>query len=145
MLALRTDDLRSDSSFEWPGAPHAHDLKPRGFMEHRWGNRHAANLPVSFTLQSGQRGVGRVLNISTTGAYVQTEIPLRILTLIDLLIDGIIPRGVRFTGCVMRRDQGGVGLEWEARIPSDLMRIVPLYPPDPPDPRKENTNARTPN
>jgi len=91
-------------------------------MEHRCGKRHVANLPVSFTLQSGQRGVGRVLNISTTGAYVQTEIPLRILTLIDLLIDGVIPRGARFTGCVMRRDQGGVGLEWQAPIPSDLMR-----------------------
>jgi hypothetical protein len=69
-----------------------------------------------------------MLNISTTGAYVQTEISLRILTLIELFIDGVIPRGARFTGCVMRRDHGGVGLEWEAPIPFDLMRIVPLYP-----------------
>ncbi len=124
MLALRTDDLRSESPFEWPGAPQAEELKPRGFMEHRWGNRHAANLPVSFTLQSGGRGVGRVLNISTTGAYLQTEMPLRILTLIDLFIDGAFPRGARFRGCVMRRDQGGVGLEWEAPMRPDLLGVA---------------------
>lgn len=128
MLALRTDDLRSDAPFEWPGPPQAEDLKPRGFMEHRWGNRHAANLLVSFTLQSGQRGVGRVLNISTTGAYLQTEMPLRILTLIDLFIDAVIPRGARFTGCVMRHDQGGVGLEWESPIRLDLLGIGSAIP-----------------
>jgi hypothetical protein len=101
-----------------PDAPCDEHLQPRGFMEHRWGYRHAANVAVSFALQSGRRsGVGRVLNISTTGAYLQTEMPLRILTLIDLtFIDGLVPRGTRFTACVMRRDQCGVGLEWEAPI-----------------------------
>jgi len=113
-------------------------------MEHRWGNRHAANLPVSFTLRSGQRGVGRVLNISTTGAYLKTEMPLRILTLIDLSIDGVIPRGARFAGCVMRHDQAGVGLEWEAPIPSDLMRIVPLYPSSIPRASAQNVFVRLP-
>ncbi len=144
MLTLRTDDLRSDSPFEWPGAPQAEDPKPRGFMEHRWGKRHAIDLPVSFTLQSGRRGVGRVLNISTTGAYVQTEIPLRILTLIELFIEGGVPRGARFRGCVMRRDQGGVGLEWETPIPSDLMRIVPPYPSSIPRATAPNSFVRLP-
>jgi hypothetical protein len=86
-------------------------------MEHRWGNRHPANLLVSFALQSGKLGSGRVLNISATGAYLQTEMPLRILTLIDLMfIDGLVPRSARFTACVMRRAHSGVGLEWEASI-----------------------------
>jgi hypothetical protein len=90
--------------------------KPRGLMEHRWGHRYAADLSVSFALRSGLRGTGRLLNISTTGAYLHTEMPLRILTLIELFIDGFMPRGVRFTACVIRRDQGGFGLEWETPI-----------------------------
>jgi hypothetical protein len=98
-------------------------LKPRGFMEHRWGNRHAANLPVSFALQSGKQGVGRVLNISTTGAYLQTEVPLRLLTLIDLTITaGLVPSGTRLAACVVRCDESGVGLEWQAP-----MRLLPEY------------------
>jgi hypothetical protein len=74
--------------------------------------------------------VGRVLNISTTGAYVQTEMPLRILTLIELFFDGVTPRGGSFPGCVMRREHGGVGLEWEAPIRLDFLGIalVALYP-----------------
>jgi hypothetical protein len=111
-------------------SPQSEQLKPRGFMEHRWGNRYAANLPVSFALQSGTRGAGRLLNISTTGAYLHTEMPLRILTLIELFIDGFMPRGMRFTACVIRRDQGGYGLEWETPIrpirapPQALMKIA---------------------
>jgi hypothetical protein len=86
-------------------------------MEHRWGNRHSTNLPVSFVLQSGTRGSGHVLNISTTGAYLRTEFPLRILTLIDLkFIDDDVTLDARFTACVVRGDQSGVGLEWEAPI-----------------------------
>jgi hypothetical protein len=86
-------------------------------MEHRWGHRHAADLTVSFALKSGKRGVGRVLNISTTGAYLQTDMDLRILTLIDItIIDGAVSRIAPFTACVMRRDESGVGLEWQARI-----------------------------
>jgi len=92
------------------------ELKSSCFMEHRWGHRHPANMAVSFALRSGERGVGRVLNISSTGAYLQTEFHLRIFTLIELFIDGVMPRGVRSTACVMRRDHIGVGLEWQAPI-----------------------------
>ena len=65
-----------------------------------------------------------MLNFSTTGAYLQTEMSLRILTLIDLLIDGVIPRDAHFTSFVTRRDQGGVGLEWQTPLPPDLLRIA---------------------
>jgi len=109
----------SEAMIARPGAsaPQNEHSKPRGFMEHRWGTRHATNLAVSFALQSGKRGTGWMLNISTTGAYLHTDMPLRILTLIDLtFIDGFLSRGARFTACVMRRDHSGVGLEWEAPI-----------------------------
>ncbi len=125
MLALLTYDRGSGPQFQSRSTSQVEDLQPRhAIMEHRWGYRHAAKVPVHFTLQSGRRGVGRVLNISTTGAYLQTEMPLRILTLIDLIIDGVIPRGARFTGCVVRRDPVGVGLEWEAPMRRDFLGIV---------------------
>jgi hypothetical protein len=91
-------------------------------MEHRWGTRHPANLRVSFAQQPGTCRVGRVLNISATGAYLQTDAALRILTLIEItFFGGVVPGGARFAACVVRRDKRGVGLEWE--IP---MRLVPL-------------------
>ncbi len=108
------------------GTPEAEDVRPRSFMEHRWGKRYAADLPVNFALPSGERGVGRLLNISITGAYLQTEMPLRILNFIDLFIDGVPPRDPRFSACVVRRDQGGVGLEWEAPIRPNFLAIALL-------------------
>ena len=84
-------------------------------MEHRWGIRHSTNRAVSFALPSGKLGEGRVLNISSTGAYLQTDVLLRVLTFIEVRVIGIfVPGGARFLACVVRRDQRGVGLEWEA-------------------------------
>jgi hypothetical protein len=86
-------------------------------MEHRWGIRRATILPVSFRLQSGACGVGQLLNISTSGAYLQTKVPLRVLTLLDLTaISDDLPGGTRSQAFVVRYDQNGVGLEWQQPI-----------------------------
>jgi hypothetical protein len=86
-------------------------------MEHRWGIRHAMRLTVSFGRHFGTPGVGWLLNISTSGAYLQTMAPLRVLTLIDLtLSEDVVPGGPSFTACVVRRDRNGAGLEWQEPI-----------------------------
>ena len=46
-------------------------------MEHRWGRRQPINLMVRFFAMSGMTGVGRLLNISSTGAYLATTETLR--------------------------------------------------------------------
>lgn len=82
-------------------------------MEHRWGNRIIVDLPVSISGAS-VAGRGVLRNLSSTGGYVETALPLAALTMVRVQI----PRGnhglapVDTWGLVVRQDQGGVGIEW---------------------------------
>jgi hypothetical protein len=49
--------------------------------KHRWGRRKPINLMVRFFAMSGMTGVGRLLNISSSGAFLATTAPLRRLSL----------------------------------------------------------------
>jgi hypothetical protein len=93
--------------------------RERRFMEHRWGQRQATNLPVRVAQASGALGFGRVLNVSTTGAYLQTPVPLRQMALIFLTpINEAQPEraGARLAAWVVRMDEKGVGLEWQEPV-----------------------------
>ena len=84
-------------------------------MEHRWGRRRSTDVRVQFRSMPSTTGMGQVLNISVTGAFMATRVPLRVLSLVHLVPDG---RGLDLhaTDClvayVVRRDATGVGLEW---------------------------------
>ncbi len=84
-------------------------------MEHRWGRRQPTNLRVRFFGMSGMTGVGRLLNISSTGAYLATTAPLRRLSLV-YLEPAAAPfweiQSRRIAASVVRQDAIGVGLEW---------------------------------
>jgi hypothetical protein len=60
-------------------------------------------------------GVGRVLNVSMTGAFMETKEPLRLMSLIYLtpaaptLANSVLRRLAAY---VVRRDGRSVGLEW---------------------------------
>lgn len=88
-------------------------------MEHRWGRRQPTDLPVRLVTASPRIGSGRLLNISQTGAFVQTPMVLRIHSVVYLC-----PAAARvarrkskgMAACVVRQDGTGFGLEWcEAR------------------------------
>jgi hypothetical protein len=61
------------------------------------------------------RGTGRLVDVSLTGAYLETQMTLRALAFVYLesadrnLADGI---GKRIAASVVRHDARGVGLEW---------------------------------
>ncbi|HWJ36747.1 MAG TPA: hypothetical protein VNR70_15885 [Steroidobacteraceae bacterium] len=84
-------------------------------MEHRWGRRQSTDVTVSFVAMPATMGVGRVLNVSMTGAFMATTAPLRLMSLVYLtptvrpLVNGVIRR---LGACIVRRDALGVGLEW---------------------------------
>jgi hypothetical protein len=84
-------------------------------MDHRWGRRQPTDLAVRFVAKAGVSGTGRVLNISLTGAYLETRVALRLLSLVylepDSSVSGDAPRGCT-AASVVRRDALGVGLEW---------------------------------
>jgi hypothetical protein len=84
-------------------------------MEHRWGRRQPTNLMVRFFAMSGMTGVGRLLNISSTGAFMATAARLRPLSLV-YLEPAAAPfweiQSRRIAASVVRQDANGVGLEW---------------------------------
>ncbi len=84
-------------------------------MEHRWGRRRPTNVRVHFLTLPNAEGVGRVTNISSTGAYLETRVPLRKLSIVYLeVVDSGTREGAgdRLAATVVRTDARGAGLEW---------------------------------
>jgi PilZ domain len=84
-------------------------------MEHRWGRREATDVAVYFVANSGTAGTGRVLDVSLTGAYLETLVPLRLLSVIYLTLDATAftpGKAQCIAATVVRSDGRGVGLEW---------------------------------
>ncbi|MDP9013371.1 MAG: PilZ domain-containing protein [Pseudomonadota bacterium] len=84
-------------------------------MEHRWGQRRQTNVTVRFVTMPSTTGIGRLVDISSTGAFMETSVNLRLLSLLYLELaeqpsgDGI---NGRLAATVVRRSAAGVGLEW---------------------------------
>jgi hypothetical protein len=84
-------------------------------MEHHRGQRHSTDVEVQFFTRPATVGIGRVLNVSATGAFMETQLPLRLLSL--LYLEPTEPlransmRG-RIAATVVRCSETGVGLEW---------------------------------
>jgi hypothetical protein len=84
-------------------------------MEQHRGQRRSTDVTVHFFTRPATMGIGRVLNVSATGAFMETRLPLRLLSLLylqptdPLLADGT---GGRIAATVVRCSATGVGLEW---------------------------------
>lgn len=84
-------------------------------MEHRWARRHAMDVRVRFVALPATIGTGRVINMSVTGAYMETTVPLRRLSVLFLepsVVPGRKGKVRRLAASVVRHDERGVGLEW---------------------------------
>jgi hypothetical protein len=84
-------------------------------MEHRWGCREEIDVAVRFLVFPSQIGTGRVLNISVSGAFLETTLPLRRKALVYLQPTVWLPnkgRIKRIVGSVIRTADTGAGLEW---------------------------------
>jgi hypothetical protein len=84
-------------------------------MEHRWGQRIVTDVPVSLVGSRAAIGVGRILNVSTTGALVQTRLPLPLLSLVYLKparTPSYLGRIGRLIGCIVRHGASELGVEW---------------------------------
>jgi hypothetical protein len=84
-------------------------------MEHRWGSRKVIDVPVRFIALPATIGTGRIVNVSMTGAFLETGMELRPMAL--LYVEMIhMPKdcGVRrrLSASVVRQNAMGVGIEW---------------------------------
>ena len=82
-------------------------------MEKHRGHRRATDITVQFFTRPTTIGIGRVLNVSATGAFMETQLPLRLLSV--LYLEPTAPAGStggRIAATVVRCSATGVGLEW---------------------------------
>jgi hypothetical protein len=82
--------------------------------DHRWGRRKVTDAAVRFMALPGMLGVGRVTNVSVTGAFMETGVALPFATLVHLesIETAADAMRKRLSANVVRCTEHGVGLEW---------------------------------
>lgn len=94
-------------------------------MEHRWGNRHEVGHPVRIATHSGLIGRGVIRNVSTSGAFVEALLPLKLLTYVRIQFNSTLDgRPTLIEGQVVRKDSTGFGLEWRELAPETVAALV---------------------
>ena len=87
-------------------------------MEHRWGHRLSTDIPVRLRCleaqDTGCRCLGRIENVSATGALIRTE--LGICPAPAIVVEALVPAlGLEereLPACVVRAARGEVAVEW---------------------------------
>ena len=84
------------------------------FMEHRWGRRRPCRARVSVSAGGGVTGLGQLRDVSMSGAFLETAVPLPLFAQLDIAVlrDDGATHQLEFTAVVVRRDENGAGIEW---------------------------------
>ena len=82
-------------------------------MEHRWGRRKSCRAGVWITAGPGVSGIGRMRDVSISGAYVETQLNLPSSGVITLTVaNPDRSPGEHVLASIVRRDREGAGIEW---------------------------------
>jgi hypothetical protein len=92
-------------------------------MEHRFGRRSVCGSVVRISAGTGIAGVGRLRDVSLSGAYVQTALDLPLYGLLSLTRATPEESGIELLAAVVRRDANGVGVEWCETPACSICRI----------------------
>ena len=84
-------------------------------MEHRWGERIRVDFPVRLMTHAFSKRDGRLIDLSVSGAYIQTDVLIRPHSRLTVTL--LSSRWTRHEGTVVcayvtRRYREGVGIEW---------------------------------
>lgn len=96
-------------------------------MEHRWGKRRTMDVGVKLYAGASLSNLGRLLNVSASGAYVGAGAALPIMTrvYVTLARDGLPGRNrQRIPGYVVRSDGHGIGIEWQEFAPAPVLALL---------------------
>ena len=79
-------------------------------MEHRWGRRVAAHLSVR--LMGSGSATGRFIDVSISGALIETQLRLRpsACITVETATRDAVP--LKLPACVVRVGSGTIGVEW---------------------------------
>ena len=79
-------------------------------MEHRWGRRVAAQLPVRLTGRGS--ACGRFIDVSISGALIETQLLVRPSACITVETATRDALPLKLPACVVRVGSGTIGVEW---------------------------------
>jgi len=102
------------------------ELSKGNWMEHRWGPRRPCRARISVSTNGGVTGLGRLRDISMSGAFVETDLslPLFAQLAVTVLRDDGSEHPLDFPAVVVRQDTGGVGIEWCDPNPGFICRTL---------------------
>jgi hypothetical protein len=87
-------------------------------IEHRWGGRIACCAHVQVSAENELSGDGRMHDVSLSGAFIETKLPLPLYSQAAIGIvneDGSVREpAIRVT--VVRTESNGVGVEWRETV-----------------------------
>lgn len=95
-------------------------------MEHRWGNRRRCRARACISAGVGIAGRGRLRNISMSGAFLETSLPLPLYSqvAVAMLREDDSKHLVEFMATVVRTEPGGVGIEWHDTANGSICRLM---------------------
>lgn len=96
-------------------------------MEHRWGIRKTLEVGVKLYVGAKPPRLGRLIEASSSGAYIATRTPLPVMTRIHLALgwDGLQRTDRhRIAAYVVRSDAGGMGIEWQEFAPPAVVALI---------------------
>jgi len=96
-------------------------------MDHRWGMRVAMDLGVQIFCRPRTLGVGRLVNISVSGAFVRSGFIPPLLARVRVTGAAQKPVGVLWDsveGYVVRHQRDGFGLEWVELAPVGICTLL---------------------
>jgi len=94
-------------------------------MDHRWGTRAPVSVPVKIYCAYAAIGMGRVIDLSVSGAFVRTARVPQLMTQVELcsfLASG--PHLAALEGYVVRRTRFGFGIEWIELAPEAVCTLL---------------------
>jgi len=93
-------------------------------MEHRWGQRRPCCAHVCVSARAGVSGSARMRDVSLSGAFLETTLPLPLFSQIAIAVrhDDGSTYLMEFTATVVRSELGGVGIEWCEPVSGSICR-----------------------
>ena len=84
------------------------------FMEHRWGQRMPCRARVQISGGPGLSGAGRVRDISSSGAFIETtlQLPMHARVMLNVRGNESATHEVDMAATVARVDNDGISVEW---------------------------------
>ena len=101
-------------------------------MEHRWGHRREIDKGVRLKLCDGRTGFGRLRNLSVTGAWITTDLPGRLLSVVEIGFTRSEENRRVLThesGRIVRIAWHGLAVEWVEFAPAGVLALLAMPAP----------------